>query len=171
MKTLAAMLSMIGILTFGAGCALEASDGNEESVGRALRDSGVPRNEVFLTTKFFPGSKDPVAEAEQSLLRLGVELRLNAAVEQVTDEDITAAGDQQAVGRHADAVAVVRRLDPLPHRPRHHPEHGAAVEAELAVGEQREIEVPQAHGGAESTLPGDRGRRRLMASRMYGCLS
>jgi diketogulonate reductase-like aldo/keto reductase len=26
--------------------------GNEESAGRALRDSGVPRNEVFLTTKF-----------------------------------------------------------------------------------------------------------------------
>ena len=29
--------------------------GNEESVGRALRDSGVPRDEVFLTTKFYPG--------------------------------------------------------------------------------------------------------------------
>jgi diketogulonate reductase-like aldo/keto reductase len=47
--------------------------GNEESVGRALRDSGVPRNEVFLTTKFFPGHKDPVGEAERSLRRLGVE--------------------------------------------------------------------------------------------------
>jgi diketogulonate reductase-like aldo/keto reductase len=31
--------------------------GNEESVGRALRDSGVPRGEVFLTTKFYPGRK------------------------------------------------------------------------------------------------------------------
>jgi diketogulonate reductase-like aldo/keto reductase len=54
--------------------------GNEESVGRALRDSGVPRGEVFLTTKFFPGRKfylgrrsDPVAAAEQSLQRLGVD--------------------------------------------------------------------------------------------------
>jgi diketogulonate reductase-like aldo/keto reductase len=47
--------------------------GNEESVGRALRDSGVPRNEVFLTTKFFPDLKDPVAEAERSLRRLGVD--------------------------------------------------------------------------------------------------
>src|SRR5215831_2900435 len=28
--------------------------GNEESVGRALRDSGVPRQEVFITTKFLP---------------------------------------------------------------------------------------------------------------------
>ena len=28
--------------------------GNEQSVGRALRDSGVPRDEVFITTKFYP---------------------------------------------------------------------------------------------------------------------
>jgi diketogulonate reductase-like aldo/keto reductase len=47
--------------------------GNEASVGRALRDSGVSRDEVFITTKFYPGSKDPVAEAEQSLRRLGVD--------------------------------------------------------------------------------------------------
>jgi diketogulonate reductase-like aldo/keto reductase len=47
--------------------------GNEESVGRALRDSGVPRGDVFITTKFYPGHKDPVAEAEQSLRRLGVD--------------------------------------------------------------------------------------------------
>ena len=54
--------------------------GNEESVGRALRDSGVPRHEVFLTTKFYPGRKfyqrrrnDPVAAVEQSLRRLGVD--------------------------------------------------------------------------------------------------
>jgi diketogulonate reductase-like aldo/keto reductase len=47
--------------------------GNEESVGKALRDSGVPREEVFVATKFYPGSKDPEAEAEQSVRRLGVE--------------------------------------------------------------------------------------------------
>jgi diketogulonate reductase-like aldo/keto reductase len=48
--------------------------GNEESVGRALRDSGVPRGEVFLTTKFDPGRRgDPVAAAEQSLRRLGAD--------------------------------------------------------------------------------------------------
>jgi 2,5-diketo-D-gluconate reductase A len=53
--------------------------GNEESVGRALRDSGVPRREVFVTTKFYPGRKfsrrrpDPVAAAEESLRRLGVD--------------------------------------------------------------------------------------------------
>jgi diketogulonate reductase-like aldo/keto reductase len=47
--------------------------GNEESVGQALRESGVPREEVFLTTKFYPGRRDPDAEAENSLRRLGVD--------------------------------------------------------------------------------------------------
>ena len=47
--------------------------GNEESVGQALRESGVPREDVFITTKFFPSRKDPVAEAERSLKRLGVD--------------------------------------------------------------------------------------------------
>jgi 2,5-diketo-D-gluconate reductase A len=47
--------------------------GNEESVGRALRDSGVPRDEVYVTTKFQPGAKDPVAELEHSLKLLGVD--------------------------------------------------------------------------------------------------
>jgi diketogulonate reductase-like aldo/keto reductase len=47
--------------------------GNEESVGQGLRESGVPREDVFVTTKFYPGSKDPVAEIEKSLKRLGTD--------------------------------------------------------------------------------------------------
>jgi 2,5-diketo-D-gluconate reductase A len=47
--------------------------GNEESVGRGLRGSGVPREEVFVTTKFYPAHSDPVAEAERSLQRLGID--------------------------------------------------------------------------------------------------
>jgi diketogulonate reductase-like aldo/keto reductase len=47
--------------------------GNEESVGQGLRESGVPREDVFITTKFFPARKDPVAEIERGLERLGVE--------------------------------------------------------------------------------------------------
>src|SRR5437763_8476077 len=47
--------------------------GNEESVGRALRESGVPREEVFVTTKFHPRRRDPAVEIEGSLRRLGVE--------------------------------------------------------------------------------------------------
>jgi diketogulonate reductase-like aldo/keto reductase len=47
--------------------------GNEASVGRALRDSGVPREEVFITTKFYPARGDPAAEAQRSLKRLGID--------------------------------------------------------------------------------------------------
>jgi 2,5-diketo-D-gluconate reductase A len=47
--------------------------GNEESVGRAVRDSGVPREELFITTKFAPSRRDPAAEAEGSLRRLGLD--------------------------------------------------------------------------------------------------
>ena len=47
--------------------------GNEESVGRALRASGVPREDVYITTKFYPRRTDPEAEAQRSLERLGVD--------------------------------------------------------------------------------------------------
>ena len=47
--------------------------GNEASVGRALRASGVPREDVFITTKFHPRRDDAEAEAERSLERLGVD--------------------------------------------------------------------------------------------------
>jgi diketogulonate reductase-like aldo/keto reductase len=58
--------------------------GNEDSVGQGLRESGVPREEVFITTKFYPRRQDPVAEAEGSLGRLGVDhvnLRHGVALE------------------------------------------------------------------------------------------
>jgi 2,5-diketo-D-gluconate reductase A len=47
--------------------------GNEESVGQGLRESGVPREDVFITTKFYPANKDPVAAIESSVERLGVD--------------------------------------------------------------------------------------------------
>ena len=47
--------------------------GNEESVGQALRESGVPRDEVFVTTKFYPGRKDPAEEVARSLERLALD--------------------------------------------------------------------------------------------------
>jgi diketogulonate reductase-like aldo/keto reductase len=47
--------------------------GNEESVGRGLRASGVAREDVFITTKFYPARRDPEAEAQRSLERLGVD--------------------------------------------------------------------------------------------------
>jgi len=47
--------------------------GNEESVGKALQDSGLARDQVFITTKFYPVNRDPVAALEQSRVRLGVD--------------------------------------------------------------------------------------------------
>lgn len=47
--------------------------GNESSVGQALRQSGLPRDQVFVTTKFYPGHADPAAEAQRSLTRLGLD--------------------------------------------------------------------------------------------------
>jgi diketogulonate reductase-like aldo/keto reductase len=47
--------------------------GNEESVGKAIRESKVAREELFITTKFHPSSRDPVIEAERSLRRLGID--------------------------------------------------------------------------------------------------
>jgi diketogulonate reductase-like aldo/keto reductase len=47
--------------------------GNEASVGRALRAGGVPRDEVFVTTKFQPSRQDAAAEAARSLERLGLD--------------------------------------------------------------------------------------------------
>lgn len=47
--------------------------GNEESVGRAIRDSGIPREELFITTKLpsdiktYEGTKDHFAESLESL--------------------------------------------------------------------------------------------------------
>jgi 2,5-diketo-D-gluconate reductase B len=50
--------------------------GNEEEVGRAIADSGVPRNELFLTTKVWPsklGAEALKRSATESLDRLGTD--------------------------------------------------------------------------------------------------
>ena len=47
--------------------------GNEASVGEALRRSGIPREQVFITTKFQPSRPNAATEVEGSLRRLGVE--------------------------------------------------------------------------------------------------
>ena len=47
--------------------------GNEESIGRAIRDSGVPREEIFVTTKIYPTEfDDPEGAIEASLERLNI---------------------------------------------------------------------------------------------------
>ena len=47
--------------------------GNEEAVGRAVRDSEVPREEIFVTTKIYPTEfDDPEGAIERSLQRLDI---------------------------------------------------------------------------------------------------
>jgi diketogulonate reductase-like aldo/keto reductase len=46
---------------------------NEDGVGRALRDSGVPREELFVATKFRPRDPDPERAVEASLRLLGLD--------------------------------------------------------------------------------------------------
>jgi 2,5-diketo-D-gluconate reductase A len=53
-----------------------ASYGNEEAVGRAIAKSGVPRDELFVTTKMWiqhTGEDTAKREFEQSLRRLGLD--------------------------------------------------------------------------------------------------
>jgi 2,5-diketo-D-gluconate reductase A len=53
-----------------------ASYGNEEAVGRAVRSSGIPRDELFVTTKLWiqnPGEANAKAAFEGSLERLGLD--------------------------------------------------------------------------------------------------
>jgi diketogulonate reductase-like aldo/keto reductase len=47
--------------------------GNEQSVGAALRRSGLPREDVFVTTKLMPGRPSAARELDKSLTRLGLD--------------------------------------------------------------------------------------------------
>ena len=46
---------------------------NEESVGKAIKESGIAREDIYITTKFLPNLHDPEEEAKRSLDRLGVD--------------------------------------------------------------------------------------------------
>jgi diketogulonate reductase-like aldo/keto reductase len=46
---------------------------NERSVGAAIRRSGLPREELFVTTKILPTRRDATGQLEQSLEKLGLE--------------------------------------------------------------------------------------------------
>ncbi len=47
---------------------------NEEEVGRAIRESGIPREEIFVITKLYPNQfSDPEAVIEQALEKLNID--------------------------------------------------------------------------------------------------
>lgn len=46
---------------------------NEEEIGRAIRDSGIPREEIFVTTKIYPSQfNDPESAIELALEKLDI---------------------------------------------------------------------------------------------------
>ena len=46
---------------------------NERAIGRGMRESGVPRGEIFLSTKLWPSEYENPNAVEETLERLGVE--------------------------------------------------------------------------------------------------
>ena len=47
---------------------------NEESVGEAVRNSGIPREEIFVITKLYPNQfSDPEAAIEEALAKLDID--------------------------------------------------------------------------------------------------
>ena len=46
---------------------------NERAVGRGMRESGVPRDEIFLSTKLWPSEYENPKAVDETLARLGVD--------------------------------------------------------------------------------------------------
>ena len=56
------------------GCDLTATSGNEREVGQGIKDSGVPREEIFLTSKLWNTHQPNVREGlQQTLNDLGTD--------------------------------------------------------------------------------------------------
>src|SRR5206468_4868417 len=70
-----------------------------------------------------------------------VELRVGLAADPRVDDQGPRRSHEQGPHPHGDAVPRVGRRAPLPQRLRYDAEHGAAVEAEIAVEERHELEV------------------------------
>jgi diketogulonate reductase-like aldo/keto reductase len=143
--------------------------GNEASVGRAMRDSGLPREDIFLTTKFNPGNRNPVVALERSVERLGVEHvdlylvhdprrgpawawpGMEAALERGLTRAIGIsnfdAGEVDAVCRAANTQPTVNQLEINPFSYRRAllaacERHGIAVQAWSPLTHGRDLEDP-----------------------------
>ncbi|NTU71481.1 MAG: aldo/keto reductase [Coriobacteriia bacterium] len=114
--------------------------GNEPSIGHALRASGIPRDEVFLTTKLWnddQGYESTLSACESSLERLGVDhvdlyLIHWPWVERMRDtwramEQLLASGHTRAIGvcnflpHHLDTLAEFASVMPAVNQFEFHP--------------------------------------------------
>lgn len=112
--------------------------GNEEDVGRAIKDSGIPRDQIFVTTKLW-NSDQPKAEQafEASLARLGLDyidlylvhfpVTKSRAQAWQAMEKISASGKVRSVGvsnympRHLDELLAASQLKPVVNQIELHP--------------------------------------------------
>jgi diketogulonate reductase-like aldo/keto reductase len=150
--------------------------GNEASVGRALRDSGIPREDVFITTKFYPARTDPAADAEKSLQRLGIEqidlyiihwpqkgatwawpgmeaARERGYARSIGVSNFSVAELEQVIGV-ADSPPVINQVQFSPFEYRRElleacASHGVAVEAYSPLGTGKHLDAPQVTEVAE----------------------
>jgi diketogulonate reductase-like aldo/keto reductase len=106
---------------------------NEEGVGAGVRDSGLAREDVFVTTKFLPRAGDPGRELAASLRRLGFDYvdlylihwpageptRFWSAFEQLAEKGLARAVGVSNYGaaqlseliRHADVPPTVNQVE------------------------------------------------------------
>jgi 2,5-diketo-D-gluconate reductase A len=86
-----------------------ASNGNEEAVGRAIKGSGVPREELFVTTKLWltdAGEGPTRAAFERSLARLGLDYLDLYLIHQPFGDVYGAWRDMEAVLREGRVRAI-----------------------------------------------------------------
>lgn len=123
--------------------------GNEDSVGKAVRESGIPRSEIFVTTKLWNterGYKKTLAAFEKSMKKLGLDyldlylIHWPANAKQFKDkaeelnnetwqafEDLYKAGNIKAIGvsnffvHHLEALLKNAEIPPMVNQIEYHP--------------------------------------------------
>jgi len=114
--------------------------GNEEGVGRALRESGVPREQLFVATKVWndeQGYANTLAACDRSLGRLGLEQldlylvhwpsRATLEGTWTAMEDLLARGSVRSIGvcnflqHHLESLLAVCKVPPAVDQVEHHP--------------------------------------------------
>lgn len=126
------------------------SYGNEAALGYAIKDSGVPREKLFVTTKCWQITSDVVAKLDESLKKLGLEYvdlyLLHSPFDANGDkaiiqkawaqmEEIQASGKARSIGvsnfyrEHLDAILETAKARPAINQIEYHPylQHGDLI--------------------------------------------